>query len=138
MRPPPGVEAFDHTADVGIRVAAPDLPELFRRAGLGAIWMAVGQVPSEVSETRTLRLEAGDVEALLRSWVRELLYWQEVEGFAAGEIQMLSVDGTQLEARVQGGAAPEHPVREIKGVTWHGLSVEEAPGDCRAQVIFDV
>lgn len=138
MRPPPGVEAFDHTADVGIRVAAPDLPELFRRAGLGAIWMALGQVPSEVSETRTLRLEEGDLDALLRSWVRELLYWQEVEGFAAGEIHVLGVDQTRVEARIRGGNAPERPVREIKGVTWHGLSVEEAPGECRAQIIFDV
>lgn len=138
MSPPPGVEAFDHTADVGIRVAAPNLPELFRRAGLGAIWMAVGQVPSQLSETRTLRLEAGDLESLLRSWMRELLYWQEVEGFAAAEIEVLAVDATRLEARVDGGAAPDHPVREIKGVTWHGLVVEEAPGACRAQVIFDV
>lgn len=138
MSSPSGVEALDHTADVGIRVSAPDLPELFRRAGLGAVWMAVGRVSSEVSETRTLQLEADDLESLLRSWMRELLYLQEVEGFAAAEIQVLHVDGTRLEARIDGGAAPDHPMREIKGVTWHGLAVEEAPEGYRARVIFDV
>ena len=141
--PVEGVEALDHTADVGIRVVADALPELYRRAALGALWMALG-VPSDPGEeVRTLEVTAGDHPDLMRRWLREVLFLQEVEGFAAGGVEPLELtpgpSGIGLVATLRGGPAPLHPVREIKGVTWHGLQVEERrPGEWFAQVIFDV
>jgi SHS2 domain-containing protein len=148
----PGVRSLDHTADVGIEVHASDLEELFRRAALGSLWMAVGDegwgggAPGQGRETleeRTLLLEETDLAALLRSWCRELLYWQEVEGFLAQEIPELEIAGAEpdpvrLRARIRGRDAPSHPVREIKGVTWHGLRVEASGEGWGARVIFDV
>lgn len=135
---PEGVEALDHTADVGIQVEAPDLPTLFRRAAIGALWTALGRIPGETGDTRELELTADGLDGLLRSWVRELLYWQEVEGFAAAEAEIVELEGDRIVARIRGGAAPDHPLREIKGVTWHGLVVEPRDGRWCARVIFDV
>jgi SHS2 domain-containing protein len=139
----PGVETLDHTADVGIRVEAPTLAELFRRAALGSLWVATGRVAQPGSQRRTLDVEAETLPDLLRRWLREILLLQEVDGFAAGRMEELALENTgqgfRLHATLVGGPSPPDPVREIKGVTWHGLQVEErSPGAWFAQVIFDV
>lgn len=150
--PPQGVQALDHTADVGIEVTAPDLSTLFARAALGGLWLAMGCSVEGRGQVRELELEAEDLPALLRSWVREVLYWHEVEGFAAAGVEVEALEAgegdgaARIRARLQGGPAPPDPAREIKGVTWHGLVLEpvDAPGarpgegGWRARVIFDV
>jgi cell division protease FtsH len=142
--PPFGVTTVDHTADVAIEVEAPELATLFQRAAFGALWLAAGPEADgtdgsgEEPETREVDLEAEDLPALLRSWVREFLYWQEVDGFQATEIEILELVPERVRASVRGGRAPASPEREIKGVTWHGLQVEERNGGWFAQVIFDV
>lgn len=144
--PVEGVESLDHTADVGIRVRAWDLETLYRRAALGALWIALGAPAAPGDEARTLRVFGADHPDLLRRWLQEILFLQEVEGFATGAVEALHLergpDGLHLEAQLRGGPAPRHPAREIKGVTWHGLRVEEGTGEDAggwlAQVIFDV
>lgn len=133
-----GVRAIAHTADIGIEVTAPDLPELFRRAALGTLWMVLETVPDGGTEARTLEVEAEDDAGLLRSWLREILYWEEVEGFAAAEIDAVRIGDGRARGLVRGGASPPGAVREIKGVTWHGLAVEPTEGGWTARVIFDV
>lgn len=141
---PPGVTSFDHTADVGLEVTASSLPQLFVRAALGAAWLmrGEGRDQDEAAEpertARSLHLSADDVAALLRAWLRELLYWQETERLSFRAARFGVLDGQSLEASVT--VAPEvgEPVREIKGVTLHGLSAERLGGEWTARVIFDV
>ena len=146
---PEGVQALDHTADVGIRVEAQDLESLFRRVALGSLWLAVGEASSlpdaaqsKEATTRTVELEAEGLDALLRSWSREVLYWQEVEDFLVREIPELEITNREsrfrLRARVRGELSPVSPLREIKGVTWHGLEVHQRGSVWHAQVIYDV
>jgi len=146
---PEGVQALDHTADVGIRVEAQDLESLFRRAALGSLWLAVGEAsslpdaaPSKEPTTRLVELEEEELDALLRSWSREVLYWQEVEDFLVREIPELEITNRasrfRLQARVRGELSPVNPLREIKGVTWHGLEVQQRGSAWYAQVIYDV
>ena len=154
-RPPGGVRALDHTADVGLMVEGVSQEELFARAALGTIWMATGTPPDQlgggdeewaVQEMVEVAVQAEDREGLLRSWLRELLFRLEVDGRATVAVERISFaeagDGeAALAAHIRTAQAPESPVREIKGVTWHGLSVRP-PSDTdpswRAQVIFDV
>ncbi len=160
--PPSGVRALDHTADVGISVRGASLEELFVRAALGAVWMAAGTVPDDLiagaagqpheadgrldHELVQVSMEAEDREGLLRSWLRELLFRLEVDGRATVAVERIGFmeggdGGFALTAQIRTLPAPESPVREIKGVTWHGLVVRPpSPVDSswRAQVIFDV
>jgi SHS2 domain-containing protein len=137
---PEGVEPLDHTADVGYDVTAGTLEELFGRAAVGAVWLALGCLPPEGSEVRRLELEGESLAGLLRAWLREVLFWQEVEGFALSEVSDIEIEpeGARLEARVLGGPPLEDPEREIKGVTWHGLAVQATPDGWTARIIFDV
>lgn len=155
--PVPGVRGLDHTADVGLEVQAQDLPELFRRAALGAMWLVLERRPHPSEEgssqgregcRRLVDLVDEDLARLLRSWLRTLLFWDETEGFVTLDSRVMllptplcgSPDGQAfgLHAEVQGCLDLGPRVREIKGVTLHGLQVECQRGGWLARVIFDV
>ncbi|HZD05961.1 MAG TPA: archease [Longimicrobiales bacterium] len=138
-----GVTALDHTADVGFEVTASAFGELVRRALLAMDWLLREADPPEVAEARVLEVRADDAAGLLRAALREVLLWHELDGFApAGleEVRLEEVDGSPagLVARVHGEVPPEPPVREIKGVTLHGLAAEPRDGGWWGRVIFDV
>lgn len=146
---PPGVRFLDHTADVGLEAHAASPELLFHRAALGTLWLVEG-APQEGArreggggeegrETRALTLEAHDPPKLLRAWLRELLWWHEVEGVSYRDARFETLETGRLEARVEVAPASPRPLREIKGVTLHGLRVEAGEeGEWRARVIFDV
>lgn len=145
---PPGVTPLDHTADVGLEVEAATLPELFARAAEGMAWLIQGDPPSEASgagagpeadaPARPLSLAAADLPALLRAWLRELLFWHETEAAAFRAARFDLLTETRLEAEVETGRPGAEPVREIKGVTLHGLAAERRGDGWTARVIFDV
>ena len=136
--PVPGVTALDHTADVGLVLEAPDLPELLRRAALALGWLLTEAPPPAVSETRSLEVEAEDAAALLRSWLRELLHWHEDDGFLPAEVRVDQAVEGRVRAVVAGGVPEAEPVREIKGVTFHDLVAEPRGGGWWGRVVFDV
>jgi SHS2 domain-containing protein len=144
-----GVSGLEHTADVGLEIVATDLPQLFTRAALGAMWLALERDgEGEGPEIRSVALSEPDLPALLRSWLRTLLYWQETDGFVVAEARVVLVpepsgsapDGRALglRAQVEGCIDEGPPVREIKGVTYHGLVLERRGVEWFGRVIFDV
>jgi SHS2 domain-containing protein len=150
-----GVRAIDHTADVGIEVRASTLEGLFDRAARGALALVAGEDDVErasgneraadeaqdsqrVHERRDIELDSDDVAGLLALWLRELLFIHEVHGLAYEGGRFDALDERRLRATVDVGRDSRRPVREIKGVTYHGLeAIRDAQG-WRARVIFDV
>lgn len=147
-----GVRGLEHTADIGLELEAPDLPELFRRGALGAMWLVLERDPTASppgpGEIRSLELVEEDLADLLRSWLRTLLFWEETEGFVTRSVALglaphplcSTQDGQafSLWAKVSGTVDSGPRVREIKGVTLHGLSVERKGDSWWGRVIFDV
>lgn len=152
--PVEGVRGFEHAADLGFQVEAPTLPDLFRRGALGAMWLVLereveaGGAGEIVEDRRPLHLAEEDLPALFRAWLRALLLWEETEGFVTRDavlsfapVPLCSAKDGQafgLEARVAGLIDAGPRVREIKGVTLHGLTVTRAREGWVARVIFDV
>jgi SHS2 domain-containing protein len=155
--PVPGVRGLSHTADLGLEIDAPDLSQLFLRAALGAMWMVLERHPGHSSEevrsdreveSRPLELAEEDLPMLLRSWLRTLLHWEETEGFVAtgAKLALLPAPlcggedglGYALRGQVLGRFDQGPRVREIKGVTLHGLRVEGRENGWFGSVIFDV
>lgn len=99
-------------------------------------------------EPRTVELVEEDLSLLLRSWLRTVLLWAETEGFVSTAYRIALVpaplcgapDGQAFGLRVSVSGVMDlgSRVREIKGVTFHGLEVERTSDGWRAQVIFDV
>jgi SHS2 domain-containing protein len=136
-------ETFEHTADIGLRVAAPNLPQLFVEAGR-AVASLIIENPDEI-ELRlhtTIDLEAESVETLFIDWLRELIYRFETEHLLLWEFSIEIDRGSRrLWAGCRGESAdwtrhlPDH---ELKAVTYHQLRVAETPEGWEAEVIFDI
>lgn len=160
-----GVYEIEHTADLGMEIEAASLEELFQRAATGMMALVRSTDDTEVpgaphrsrdDEPRSSldpRLVAigldgradEDVATLLVRWLRELLYLQEVDGFVYRDAAFERLDESGLRARVEPDPNPAPQIRELKGVTYHGLEVERREGDgegdagrWRARVIFDI
>lgn len=136
--PVAGVTALDHTADVGLMVEAQELAGLLERAALGMDWLLREGEPPAEDEERRLHVEGADPPSILRAFLRELLLWHERDGFAPASVEVTEASGSAVRARVRGGVPAEPPIREIKGVTLHGLAAEPRDGGWRGRVIFDV
>ena len=139
----PGVRELDHMADVGIVVTASEPAELFRRAALGMARLMREGARSEGAEPersveRVLELQSDSLDLLLVSWLAELLYLDEVEGFVFEDAAFVELGKGGLEATVIGRIEPEVPDRQLKGVTYHGLRLEPADDGWQARVIFDI
>jgi SHS2 domain-containing protein len=152
-----GIQFLDHTADVGMDVDAASLEELLHRAALGMMALLRGEddEPSQV-EWGDAAGEGGEVEGiegiegipvsihvdgptrLMADWLSEILFLHEVR-----DLDYVAADLERVEPRHVAGSllvrTGGHAVREIKGVTYHGLQVDQGPGGgWRARVIFDV
>ncbi|RIK66843.1 protein archease [candidate division KSB1 bacterium] len=137
----PTFEPIDHTADVGYRLYAPTLDELFVVAAR-ALFDAITDLEHIHPQfTRNVTAEAGDVEALLVAWLSELNFYciNGLEIFSRFVIKSFSP--AQISATVHGEKIDlsRHDIKtEIKAVTYHGLYVRQVAGGWEAQVIFDV
>jgi SHS2 domain-containing protein len=139
---PEGVEPLEHTADLGLLARADSLAELLVRAAVGMRALVEGEDGEErgarAEERRKIEFEAEDLGSLLVAWLRELLYLQQVEGRAFAGAEFERVEETGLSAMVAFEPATPEPLREIKGVTYHGLEAARSDGVWRARVIVDV
>ena len=136
-------EVFEHTADVGLRIQAETLEQLFVEAARGAFSLVLENPEAiEPRQTITIELEAEDMEGLFVDWLRELIYRFETEHLLLGDFRVqLSADSRTLKADCRGETADwsRHlPDNELKAVTYHALRVEQSATGWLAEVIFDI
>lgn len=141
-------ETFDHTADIGLRVRANDLPTLLTEAAHGLLSVIL-QNPESVEPRQTVTIEIvdDDLEFLLFDWLRALLYHCDADHLVFCRTKVhLSTDATGKITGLTGTAWGEildpnrhWPGNEVKAITYHGLSVEQPPeGGWQAEVILDI
>lgn len=139
------LQEIDHTGDIGIRVTADSLPQLFERAALGMFWVLTDPETVHPTGSATVRVEGRDLEALVVQWLSELNYRHTVDRALYGAFDVETIeetdDGVSLTATVHG--EPIDPDRhmvytEIKAITFHGLDVHQTKDGWTVQVIFDM
>ena len=123
-------ELLAHTAEVRLRIRAPDFP------ALAALELG-GDVPGATGEARQIVLRAADQGALLVDWLNELIYLAETERWVAAEFAPEEGGALELRMRVRGASVEIAPSR-VKAATHHGLEVRTTPGGVEAEVVFDV
>jgi len=147
-----GVREVEHTADVGLAISGATLEQLFHRAALGMARLMRGDArpagargatgPEHAAEsaqvTRSVALAAESSDLLLARWLGELLYLDEVDGFVYEGAEFAVLDEGRLEATVRGRIDLEAPMCQLKGVTYHGLSLGRGEEGWEARVIFDI
>ncbi|OAI51168.1 hypothetical protein AYO44_17250 [Planctomycetaceae bacterium SCGC AG-212-F19] len=142
-------ETFDHTADLGLRIRAPDLDTLFAEAA-AALFSAVVDDLTAVRpvEKVEIRLQGEDRVYLLFDWLNELLYRYETEHlvFSKFEVHVQNAPSPGVATPgLVGFAWGEHldstrhaPGHEVKAITYHELKVEQTPDGWLAEVIVDI
>jgi len=132
---------FEHTADLGVRVEARSLAELFAEAAAGLFTVIagdLGQVRTTVEERLTV--PGSDPAWLLYDFLGELHAAFEIRRMLFREFAVtISDDG--LEATVRGeryDPARHELAHEVKAITQHELAVERGPERCTATYIVDI
>ena len=134
-------ELFDHTADLGLRIRAATLNELFAEAGECLLACMVDS-PASVNavQSEALAIDGIDREYLLFDWLRELLTRSDEARMLWCRFEV-SVTPTGLDATIRGEPfdASRHQLsREVKAITYHGLLIEDVPDGYLAEVIVDI
>ena len=134
-------ETFEHTADLGLRVRAPDLETLFAETA-EALFAAIVENVSEVQARQRLdiRLEKDEREYLLFDWLKELLYHFDTEHIVFGRFEVhVGENGLQGTAWGEPLDLARHvPLHEVKAITYHGFRVERSVDGWLAEVIVDI
>jgi SHS2 domain-containing protein len=134
-------EIFEHTADMGIRVRAAGLDELFADAARGLFSVMVENFEAvQPVEELTFQVHGEDVEELLHDWLAELLFTFHARRVALSEFCVqLDPPGLTATARGEPIDMGRHKIdAEVKAITWHGLKVRHEPDGWLAEVIVDI
>ena len=120
-------ETFDHTADLGLRIRAADLGDLFQTAAEGLFDVIVANRDAvRAVDHEMVELAAESTEDLLIEWLNELIYLFEIEHRLFGSFDVtVGGDGRSLKAVIHGeDIDPTRHVldHEVKAVTYHGVS----------------
>lgn len=134
-------EIFEHTADLGLRIQAPDLETLFSDAGRGLTSLIAPDLDGIRSVREVpLHVTGEGRDDLLFDWLNEILYLFESEHLLLSQFEV-HIDASGLHATARGEPLDEarHSLEhEVKAITYHGLKVESTPQGWLAEVIVDI
>jgi SHS2 domain-containing protein len=133
-------ETFEHEADIGIRGFGGSIEEAFENAAL-ALYSIMVNIDSIVPrEKKIVTAAAPDQELLLVEWLNALLSLSDIERMVFSKFEV-KMERTALSGVVWGERLDRarHEARvEVKGATYHMLSVREQDGRYTAQCVVDV
>ncbi len=129
-------EFLPHTADVRIRVRAPDLESLFRDA-LHAVCALVGAAPSGPPVRHTISIEATDATSLLVDFLNEALLRLHLHRETLDEVEFTVLTSERLEASLTGSTAGDWR-EDVKAVTYHEADVTMRDGEWSTLLVLDI
>ena len=132
-------ELLEHTADVGVRASGPRLEDVFEATARAVAEILGAWFPGEGDPT-PVTVGATDREALLVSWVDELLYLFETRDAVFGGFDVRRVGETDLAAEVLLAPIGDRELdgQHIKAATYHRLRVARENGSWVGEIYLDV
>ncbi|MBU9889828.1 MAG: archease [Candidatus Omnitrophica bacterium] len=139
-------EIIEHTADIGLRVRAGDLPVLFGDAARGFFELVTDPVALKKSEPVVFQnvevnFREENAEELFMHWLQELLFIFSVRRVVLTDCHFDSLTPMmlKLKARAVLFDPKRHVARhEIKAVTHHRFRVAWNARGWEAEVYFDI
>jgi SHS2 domain-containing protein len=133
-------ETFEHEADIGIRGFGSTLDEAFANAAAALYSVMVDVAKVEQQEFRGVNVTANDQEQLLVEWLNALLAVSDIERMVFSKFEV-RIEGNRLAGTAWGDhldRTRHHAHVEVKGATYHMLSVRQENGRYLAQCVGDV
>lgn len=138
-------EFLEHTADVYIAAYGTSLAEAFENAALALFETMTDTERVRDVEEDGLEVGAQDEEALLYSWLEELLLRFEVEGKLYSRFKVDSIERTPqgyvLKARMWGEPfdRERHVSKtDVKAVTYHRMEILRSDAMVTVKYILDI
>lgn len=135
---------FSHTGDVGVKVCAPTLNQLFADAALALTDTVTDRRLVAASCSAAITLRSAAVDLLLVDWLNDLVYRLDTAGLVVARVKVSvtedagawtvrgTVDGETLEPA-------RHPIKTlVKAATYHALEVVRAGDEWQATFVLDV
>jgi SHS2 domain-containing protein len=133
-------ETFEHEADIGIRGFGRTPAEAFANAASALFSVMVDISRVEQKEFRGVNVTADDEEQLLVEWLNALLAVSDIERMVFSRFEVL-IEGNRLVGTAWGERFDERKHNahvEVKGATYHMLSVRRDNEGYVAQCVVDV
>jgi SHS2 domain-containing protein len=132
---------FDHTADLGVEVSGSSLKEVYTSAAVALFCILSDLSVIESRETLLRKIRGLDREDLLINILRELLSLWYGDRFLVKSCEVLEITPQDLTVRLSGEFYDPlvHRIkREIKGVTYHGVSMVHTRKGWKGRFVLDV
>jgi SHS2 domain-containing protein len=133
-------ETFEHEADIGIRGYGDTPEEAFANAAKAMYSVMVELDRVEQKQFRGVNVSADDREQLLVEWLNALLAVSDIERMVFSRFEV-RIEGNRLAGTAWGeqlDRARHQANVEVKGATYHLLSVREQDGRYVVQCVVDV
>jgi SHS2 domain-containing protein len=134
-------QVFEHTADLGVRVEAATLAELYADAAAGLFAVIAGDLGQvRLSEWETFTVPGSDPAWLLFDFLGELHAAFELRRMLFREFAVtITDDGLEAVATGERYDPARHVLaHEVKAITQHELAVDRGPERCTATYIVDI
>jgi len=136
---------LEHVSDAFIAAYGRTLEEAFENAALAMFEVMTETATINPSLKTSITVEAEDEQALLYSWLEELLIKFETEGNLYSKFKVHHITKTFTGYKLSATAWGEpfdpgrHPSKvEIKAVTYHQMEIIERNGEITVKVLFDI
>jgi SHS2 domain-containing protein len=140
LKPEKRWKLLEHTADIRLEVYGATLEGLFINAALGLSNIILPKAELTPQTELEIKVEADSAEELLVNWLRELLFLNQTRKLIMTHAQIIVFTETNLLAKVSFADNPPDVESsfEIKGVTYHGLSIIKNSDGYSARIVFDI
>jgi protein archease len=136
-------ETFEHTADVGLRVRAATLEELFAEAARGLLSLIVENF-DHVQPAKEFAISVpgrtGAIDYLMFDWLNELLFRFDRDRVVFSKFAVkISDGGVQAIAWGELIDGARHQLdHEVKAITYYRLKVAQEADGWMAEIIVDI
>lgn len=132
-----GFELIEPMTGLGLKLWGPDLPSLFAQAarGLTSLLTDVDQI--QPMEERMIEIRGRDVEGLMVSWLNEIIYLFDSEGFLVEAVGFREIDPWHLKVAILGeqyDPKRHHIENHVRSASYSGLCMEQTKNGWEAQV----
>jgi SHS2 domain-containing protein len=137
------VEYFDHTADVGLRIQAESLNNLFQTAAEALFdYIVVNRSDVRSVVVETVELKAESPADLFVDWLNELIFRCETSHHLYGRFSVvIDDDGRSMKAEISGEPIDRNRHildHEVKAVTRHAQTLMQENSVWVAECILDI
>jgi|YelNatPaOPRAMG01_1025707.scaffolds.fasta_scaffold197609_2 SHS2 domain-containing protein len=137
------IKDIEHTADIGFKIKAKNLKELFQKSGNKIINLALKKIKNIRKIKKRIILNADTIENLLHKFLNEILYLIFVKKFYVSEIKIRYLDEEKFEIEflILGNSKKdkigEYILRELKSVTFHNLKIKKLVKFYETEIVID-